>query len=98
MDTATPPRRLDPSFWGETLAPYAKRNVRRGAFDVATSAVAYLAVTALMYSLRDVSTLLVLVLAIPATGFLLRTFIVFHDCAHGSFLPWRRVNNWLGIA
>jgi omega-6 fatty acid desaturase (delta-12 desaturase) len=26
-----------------------------------------------------------------------RTFIVFHDCAHGSFLPWRRVNTWLGV-
>ena len=37
-------------------------------------------------------------LALPATGFLLRTFIVFHDCAHGSFLPWRRANTWLGVA
>jgi omega-6 fatty acid desaturase (delta-12 desaturase) len=66
--------------------------------DVATSAVAYFALTALMYAALDVSVLLVLVLAIPATGFLVRTFIVFHDCAHGSFVPWRRVNTWLGVA
>ena len=37
-------------------------------------------------------------LAIPAAGFLVRTFVVFHDCAHGSFLPSRRANRWLGIA
>ena len=45
----------------------------------------------------DVSTLLVLVLAIPAAGFLLRTFIVFHDCAHGSFLAAGGANEWLGV-
>jgi omega-6 fatty acid desaturase (delta-12 desaturase) len=39
----------------------------------------------------------VLALAIPTTGFLLRTYIVFHDCAHGSFLPSKRANAWLGI-
>ena len=31
-----------------------------------------------------------------AAGFLLRTYIVFHDCAHGSFLPSKRANIWLG--
>ena len=39
-----------------------------------------------------------LALAVPAAGFLLRTYIVFHDCAHGSFLPSRRANAWLGTA
>jgi acyl-lipid omega-6 desaturase (Delta-12 desaturase) len=38
----------------------------------------------------------VLALAIPAAGFLLRTFIIFHDCTHGSFLPSKRANVWLG--
>jgi acyl-lipid omega-6 desaturase (Delta-12 desaturase) len=89
--------RLDASFWRVTLAPYATPDVRRGVIDVATSAVAYLALTGLMYALRGVSSLLVLSLSIAAAGFLMRTFIVFHDCAHGSFLPWRRANTWLGI-
>jgi omega-6 fatty acid desaturase (delta-12 desaturase) len=40
----------------------------------------------------------VLLLAVPTAGFLLRTYILFHDCAHGSFLPWRRANAWLGSA
>jgi len=91
-------RRLDAAFWRESLAPYAKPDLARSVFDVATSVVAYLALTAVMYMALDVSLLLVLVLAVPAAGALVRTFIVFHDCAHGSFLPWRRANHWLGIA
>ena len=91
-------RRLDAAGWRESLAPYAKPDLRRSVFDIATSVVAYLALTAAMYAALAVSLLLVLVLAVPAAGFLVRTFIVFHDCAHGSFLPWRRANHWLGIA
>jgi omega-6 fatty acid desaturase (delta-12 desaturase) len=49
-----------------------------------------------MYFALQVSYLLVLVLAVPTAGFLLRTYIVFHDCAHGSFLPGRRANAYLG--
>jgi omega-6 fatty acid desaturase (delta-12 desaturase) len=51
-----------------------------------------------MYLLLGVSYPLALVLAVPATGFLLRTYVVFHDCAHGSFLPSKRGNTWLGTA
>jgi omega-6 fatty acid desaturase (delta-12 desaturase) len=89
-------RTLDASFWRERLAPYAKPDVRRSALDVATSVVPYLALTAVMYLAAGRSVLLVLVLAVPAAGFLVRTFIVFHDCAHGSFLSSRRTNAWLG--
>ena len=31
-----------------------------------------------------------------SAAFLLRTYIVFHDCSHGSFLASRRGNVWLG--
>jgi omega-6 fatty acid desaturase (delta-12 desaturase) len=64
--------------------------------DVATSVVAYLVLTAAMYLAFRIAYLLVLALAIPAGGFLVRTFIVFHDCAHGSFLASKRANAILG--
>jgi omega-6 fatty acid desaturase (delta-12 desaturase) len=72
--------------------------VARSVLDLATSVVPYLALSVLMYLAVDVSSLLVLALALPASGFLLRTYIMFHDCAHGSFLPSKRGNAWLGIA
>jgi omega-6 fatty acid desaturase (delta-12 desaturase) len=40
---------------------------------------------------------LTLLLALPAGGLLVRTFILMHDCAHGSFLPWRRLNDAVGF-
>jgi omega-6 fatty acid desaturase (delta-12 desaturase) len=61
-----------------------------------TSVVPYLALSALMYLALDVSYVLALALAIPAAGFLVRTFVVFHDCAHGSLLPSKRANRWVG--
>ena len=82
----------------ECLAPYAQPRLSRGFLDLATSVLPYLALTAAMYVLVHISTVLVLVLAIPAAGFLLRTFIVFHDCAHGSFFADRTANKCVGIA
>jgi acyl-lipid omega-6 desaturase (Delta-12 desaturase) len=38
----------------------------------------------------------VLVLAVPAAGFLVRVFIMFHDCTHGSLMPTKRANALLG--
>jgi omega-6 fatty acid desaturase (delta-12 desaturase) len=100
VDTARPEgagtARPEGAFWRETLAPYARPRVSRSLLDLATSVVPYLALSVAMYFALGVSYLLVLVLAIPASGFLVRTFILFHDCSHGSFLPSRRANLWLG--
>jgi acyl-lipid omega-6 desaturase (Delta-12 desaturase) len=84
-------------YWREALAPYARPHLGRSLLDVATSVVPYLALGVLMYLALSVSYLLVLAIAVPAAGFLLRTYIVFHDCAHGSFLPSKRANRWLGV-
>ncbi|MGH2864917.1 MAG: fatty acid desaturase, partial [Solirubrobacteraceae bacterium] len=84
--------------WRERLAPYAQPRLRRSLIDLATSVGPYLGLSFLMYRMLGVSYLLVLVIAIPASGFLMRTFIVFHDCSHGSFMASRRANLWLGTA
>jgi omega-6 fatty acid desaturase (delta-12 desaturase) len=96
--SASEPAALEPSFWRERLAPYAEPDAGRSMLDIATSALPYLALTALTYVLLQVSWVFALVLAVPTAGFLLRTFIVFHDCTHGSFCPTRRANKWTGIA
>jgi len=85
-------------FWRDALAPYERPRVARSVAEIGTSVVPYLALTAAMYLTFDVSYLLVLALAVPAAGFLLRTYIIFHDCSHGSFLPTKRGNTWLGMA
>src|SRR5215218_4886530 len=78
------------------VSAYARPHLGRALLDLATSVVPYLALSALMYFALDVSYLLTLALAIPAAGFLVRTYIVFHDCGHGSFMRSRRGNKWVG--
>jgi omega-6 fatty acid desaturase (delta-12 desaturase) len=85
-------------YWREALAPYARPRLGRSLVDIATSVVPYFTLSVLMYLALDVSYLLTLAIAVPTAGFLLRTYILFHDCAHGSFLPSKRANAWLGVA
>ena len=83
--------------WRDSMAPYERPSWSRGLLDLATSVVPYVVLSVLMYvSLGQLPDWITLALAIPTAGFLMRTFIVFHDCTHGSFLPSRRANLWLG--
>jgi omega-6 fatty acid desaturase (delta-12 desaturase) len=50
-----------------------------------------------MYRLIGVSYWLTLLLAIPTAGFMVRGFIIFHDCCHGSFFKTVKANDRLGL-
>jgi omega-6 fatty acid desaturase (delta-12 desaturase) len=82
--------------WREALVAYAEPCVRRGLLGLATSVVPYLALCVAMYLALSVSPVITIALAIPAAGFLVRVFVMFHDCAHGSLFPSRRANAWVG--
>jgi acyl-lipid omega-6 desaturase (Delta-12 desaturase) len=93
--TPTSARSLDAHSWRAQLAPYAVPSSRRAAVCLATSVVPYLGMSVAIYVLIARS-LLALLLGIPAAVFLVRSFIVFHDCSHGSFFASRRANAWVG--
>ncbi|MFL5823613.1 MAG: fatty acid desaturase [Solirubrobacteraceae bacterium] len=61
-----------------------------------TSIAPYLALSVLIYLTLGTSWLLTAGLMVFAAGFLVRTFVVFHDCAHGSLFPSKRANRWVG--
>src|ERR1700761_8690288 len=81
-----------------TLMPFAKPCPVRGLLAVASSALPYLVLTGAIYGTLGISLALTIALTILAAGFLVRVFVVFHDCAHGSLLPSRRANTVLGTA
>jgi omega-6 fatty acid desaturase (delta-12 desaturase) len=95
-EAITDPTPAGQESWRASLARCAQPSNRLALRDLATSVVPYAALWVAMYLALDVSYWLVLALSIPAAGFLVRTFIVFHDCTHGSFLPSRRINNLVG--
>lgn len=84
------------SAWRRRLAPFAQSHRARSSLQLLTSVGAYLALSILIYVSISVSPWLALALAPLAGGFLARTFIVFHDCTHGSFWPTKRGNEWVG--
>src|SRR5258708_39659747 len=84
------------AYWRDSVESYEKPSVWRACLDLLTSAVAYVALMVTMYLLVGDHPWLVLGLAVPTSGFLLRTFILFHDRTHGSFLPSRRGHLWGG--
>ena len=79
------------------MARYQKSEVWRGVWQLVNTLVPYGALWGLMYLSVQVSWWLTLPLAVLAAGFLVRVFIIFHDCGHGSFLPSRRANDILGF-
>jgi acyl-lipid omega-6 desaturase (Delta-12 desaturase) len=93
---ATPIQASARPAWRHSMSRHEQPSLPHALLDLTTSVAPYLALTVAMYLGLKVSVWLTLALAVPAAGFLLRTFIVFHDCAHGSFLASRRGNLWLG--
>jgi omega-6 fatty acid desaturase (delta-12 desaturase) len=83
--------------WKDALAPHAQARTDRAALQVATSLLPYLLLCVTSYLTLGVSTVLTVLLVIPTAGFLVRTFVVFHDCAHGSLFPSRSANHRVGV-
>jgi acyl-lipid omega-6 desaturase (Delta-12 desaturase) len=83
--------------WKDAVARYQKSEVWPGVWQVANSVIPYAALWCLMYFALQVSWWLTLPLAVLAAGFLVRVFIISHDCGHGSFLPSRKANDILGF-
>lgn len=76
--------------------PFQQPDTRRAVGQLASSIGLYVTTLALMYWSLHLSYWLTLALAFAAAGFLVRTFIVQHDCGHGSFFGSQRANDILG--
>jgi omega-6 fatty acid desaturase (delta-12 desaturase) len=85
-----------PNEWRAIIARYQSSNRMRSIAQMATTLLPLAGLFYVMYRSLAWSYWLTLLLAVPAAGFLVRTFIIMHDCAHGSFLPWKRINALVG--
>jgi omega-6 fatty acid desaturase (delta-12 desaturase) len=87
----------DPRQWSRALARYRDPSDLRSAVELAITALPLIALWLTMWaSLHFVGYWLVLLLSIPAAGFLVRLFMIQHDCSHGAFFGRRSVNDWVG--
>ena len=83
-------------YWREAILPYEMPSLARSILDLFTSVVPYLLLTVAGYLFFSTSVWISIGLSVLASGFLLRTFIVFHDCGHGSFFASKTANKWMG--
>jgi acyl-lipid omega-6 desaturase (Delta-12 desaturase) len=82
--------------WLQILAQYREPNHARSIFELFITALPLAALWALAWAALSVSYLLTLLIAIPAAGFLVRLFMIQHDCGHGAFFNRRAANDWVG--
>ena len=86
----------DTRTWRPLVARYQSPQLRRAVLQLATTLLPLALVFAAMYRLLALSFWWTLVFALPAAALLVRTFVLMHDCAHGSFFASRRANQIVG--
>ncbi len=83
--------------WKQAVAKYQEPMLRKSIWQVINSLIPYLSLSGLMIWTLHISYWLTLAIAIAAAGFLIRIFIIFHDCGHGSFFRSQHANHFLGF-
>lgn len=85
------------SEWKSIIAEFAKPSQTKAIWQVVNTLVPYFALWYLMWLSLSVSYWLTLGIALVAGLLLVRAFIIFHDCCHGSFFKSKRANDILGF-
>jgi omega-6 fatty acid desaturase (delta-12 desaturase) len=80
----------------QSLARYRDPSWRRAVFELVVTAGSLSLSWAVMWLSIGVGYWLTLLLALPTACFLVRLFMIQHDCGHGSFFRNRHVNDWIG--
>lgn len=93
-----PPSLSGPALLRQEVARFQTPAPLKGLVQIVTSFGGFFATCAAMYFLANISYWLVPLLVPLAGGFLMRIFVIQHDCGHGSFLPGRRANATVGMA
>ena len=86
-----------PADWSRKLADYKRPVLARSIFELALTASALATLWALGWAAMYFGLWwLALLLTVPAAVFLVRLFMIQHDCGHGSFFEAKAANDWVG--
>ncbi|MGJ8639342.1 MAG: fatty acid desaturase [Opitutaceae bacterium] len=83
--------------WRKIVKQYTKPSQRKAVAQICNTFIPYIGLWAAMYFTASISMGLTLALAVLAGLFLVRIFIIFHDCGHGSFFASKKANDILGF-
>ncbi|MCR4336355.1 MAG: fatty acid desaturase [Candidatus Omnitrophica bacterium] len=83
--------------WQDTIAKYQQPQRAKSIGQLLNTLLPYALLWYVMLKCLSISYWLVLPLIPIAAGLLVRIFIIFHDCGHGSFFKSRKANNFWGF-
>lgn len=82
--------------WLKILANYRQPRGGRSSLELAVTVFPFATLWACSWAAVHYGFWFGLILIVPAAGFLLRLFMIQHDCGHGSFFGRRRLDDWTG--
>ncbi|MEM9937947.1 MAG: fatty acid desaturase [Pseudomonadota bacterium] len=98
IQPATVPTEVRPRAigWIKTLKAYRAPTVRRSSFELAITILPLLALWAAAVWSTSISYWLTLPICFIAGGFMVRLFLIQHDCSHAAFFKSHKLNDWVG--
>ena len=87
---------LTPSDWSRAMAKYRQPIHSRSIFELTVTVAPFVAIWAVAWWMLSISTALAMALALVNAAFLVRLFMIQHDCGHGSLFRNRRLCDWIG--
>jgi acyl-lipid omega-6 desaturase (Delta-12 desaturase) len=87
----------DKTAWRDAVARYQRASTKRAIWQLTNTFGPYVLLWYAMYRVHEISLWLTVPLAIVSAAFLVRIFIIFHDCTHGSYFRSRRANDVVGF-
>ena len=82
--------------WVRVLSAYREPSTLRSSYELAITFSGFLILWALAWYALAISPWLTLIISSCNAAFLLRLFVIQHDCGHSAFLKNRALSDWLG--
>ncbi len=82
--------------WARILAPYRDPSLKRSILELLMTLGPFALLMALAWWSLSISYVLAVFISTVNGAFLVRTFVIQHDCGHGSFFRGRQTNAWTG--
>ncbi|MCP4183540.1 MAG: fatty acid desaturase [Hyphomicrobiales bacterium] len=80
----------------KALAPYRQPKLRRSIFELFITIIPFIGFWVAAWLSLSISYWLTMVFSVIAGGFLVRFFLIQHDCGHGAFFRSKKINDWVG--
>ncbi|MFG3614140.1 fatty acid desaturase [Rummeliibacillus stabekisii] len=77
--------------------PFAQSEMKKSIYQMINTIVPMLILWVIAYLILPYTVMGAILLSIVAAGFVVRTFIIFHDCTHGSFFKNKKANDYVGF-